>query len=366
MSRNIEQTAGRFLEQSAQGQSISQEMNAMSPQEQRQVFQAMRAGQKADTKNFGNIQLIDLNNDGILDDVKTTFNDGQKDRRQVDVFDNRQNEKNVEFIMKDPSILLERAKNGKPLGEFYDLLNEDQHTEVTAKLAKLAKENPKYSDIEIKTENGYLADVKVKTATGKIDVFDSQGERSVQDNQAEYLLRKAAKGESIQELNEKPVEEQKKIFEGMQRVIGRDPQDFSNLTVIDANGDGILDDVSALVKNRTVSVDVYDNTKSEGLKDLIRKDPSVLLDRALKGQSISEYFDLFGTVKDEVTQKFLVHDLMEIQKQNPKYKDIQITPTPGDERLQDVKVKMPNGEVVDVYDMPEYRSKKPYHYYGTK
>ncbi|HEY9784168.1 MAG TPA: hypothetical protein V6D17_02120 [Candidatus Obscuribacterales bacterium] len=98
----IEKAAEEMLTKASEGQSFSNQYNSMSQEDQRASFAAMKDLQAANTQKFGNVELIDSNNDGILDDAQATITRGALNPRRytdgaqykTDVYDTAQDMQN--------------------------------------------------------------------------------------------------------------------------------------------------------------------------------------------------------------------------------------------------------------------------------
>lgn len=287
------------------GKSITSELEKMSPADQRQTYTAMKDLQNKLPEQFGNIQLIDVNDDGLLDDVKVDVKAGATTRR-VDVYDNKTSEQHLKTMMENPALLLDRAASGKSISEFFQLLDlkggEEEKRLFTDELVRLQKAHPeKYGNIEIKTDGERLTDMKVRLPGKTVDVYDNPSER--------YDNKLKLEQSAIKLLKE-----------------GKSPGDLAGLSPDEKQQmQNAMRDVQAMLKY-----------------------PSLMLDRALNGTPISQYYEL---LKDDAARKQFTQELIKAKDANPrKYGDIQISTEGG--LLKDMKVKLPGRGTADVFDPP--------------
>lgn len=200
-----EQMAESFLRQAGEGQDISHTFNHMTVEDQRQVFAMMKGIQAKAPEAFGNVELIDHNKDGRLDDIIAHGPDG--------------------------SIR---------------------------------------------------------------DVYDTPPEQRAKTT-AQKMLDLAKNGQNVQRLYDQ-AEDQKLVLHKIGQIQTNNPDKYGNVRAIDRDGDGIMDDMTALVNRggRVVEADVYDDPR-DAREKTIQKEAEQTTDRVLgrvtKGQPIGKVLE---------------------------------------------------------------------------
>lgn len=160
--------ADRLLSAAEEGNAFSNEMNRMSPNEQRSVFAAMKQLQ-TDGK-FGAIELTDFDDDGFLDDASVSVRE-RGGKRTVDLYDTPTEAR----AKRDAETLLSAMANGTDISRDYNRLKPEEQRALFKAMQQLAGEDPRFKDVKLvdKDGNGILDDATAKTKRGERDVYDT-------------------------------------------------------------------------------------------------------------------------------------------------------------------------------------------------
>lgn len=144
--------AREMLKDASEGRNISNQYNALSPQEQRAALTDMRNLQKADTASFGNVDLIDGNGDGILDDARSTDRAGGK----TDVYDPNtrvlsQREISGDANLREADSILKSASQGQ---DVYGKIQRSHNPNLLDDLRAVQASKPQYGNVDIIDSNG--------------------------------------------------------------------------------------------------------------------------------------------------------------------------------------------------------------------
>lgn len=193
--------AESFLKQAAEGQDISHSFNHITPQDQLEVFALMKEKQAKTPQAFGNLELIDANNDGRLDDI-IAHGPGGNIR---DVYDTPREAAAKATAQK----MLDLAKNGQPVQRLYDQA-EDKDI-VLHKIKQIQADRPdKYGNVKAIDQNGdgIMDDMKALVErhgrVQEIDVYDDRrdaAERRIQEQAgqvADRVIRDVQRGKPIE------------------------------------------------------------------------------------------------------------------------------------------------------------------------
>lgn len=146
--------AREMMQDASEGRSISSQYNALSPQEQRAALTDMRNLQKSDTASFGNVELIDGNADGILDDARSTDSTGRK----TDVYDPAAGarvlsprEISADANLREADSILKSASQGQ---DVYGKIQRSRNPNLLDDLRAVQASKPQYGNVDIIDSNG--------------------------------------------------------------------------------------------------------------------------------------------------------------------------------------------------------------------
>lgn len=240
-SFNANDAAFTLMSEASDGKDISNRYNSLTPQEQKDVFGKMTDMQSSkDTmKLFGNLELFDNNKDGVMDDAKSFQRDGS-----------------IKDVYNHERVSIERGAAGGEKGP----------------------EGPgrQGQSPEAKEEFRPLTQREISR-----DPFLQQ---------ADMMLRQASHGQDIHNRYSN-FANNPRMLEAMRHVQASKPE-FSNVNLIDANGDGIMDDARALVNGRNgqAEVDVYktagDRVQEKATKQAdgaLRRGGEIIVDEVFRG-----------------------------------------------------------------------------------
>lgn len=260
-SMSSDNAAFTMLHEAAGGKNISDRYNSLSLPEQRQVLSSMRQLQSEIMGKFGNIELIDSNRDGILDDARANVN-GIHGQAWKDVY--------------NPSL----ARLSKP----------DVHGSngIAREVSKEAESKPDSSD----SNNGAAREI-AKEAEPKNLPTQADINRDSWLRQADALLRQAARGGDIyRQYARFAPESAGEMLSAMKLVQAAKHEEYGHINLIDANKDGVLDDVRVLAATRsgTVEVDAF-KTPTDQRMGRIERDTvdgaaragQIVLEEAIRG-----------------------------------------------------------------------------------
>lgn len=195
-----------LMSEARAGEDISNRYNSLSLAEQKEVFTQMKGLQSDDSTSalFGNIELVDSDRNGIMDDARA-----MKGGRLIDVYE----------------------RNG-----------------FAGEKGASAGQGPSGPSRPEHDRTGERAE----TRGGALSQREISADPTLQ--QADMMLSRASRGQDIySRYNGLPSDP--RILEAMRQVQESKPQ-YGNVTLIDSNGDGILDDARAVVDNRKGLSDV--------------------------------------------------------------------------------------------------------------
>ncbi|MBK9141191.1 MAG: hypothetical protein IPM23_01745 [Candidatus Melainabacteria bacterium] len=213
---NAGDAAFTLMSEARGGEDISRRYNSLSPAEQRDVFAEMKGLQSADDTMalFGNVELVDNDRDGIMDDARA-----MKAGRLIDVYDRKgfAGEKGASASGKGPA---------GPLRPEHDREMDGEAGEISRPLS----------------QKEISADPLLQ--------------------QADMMLSRASRGQDIYS-RYSGLAGNPNMLEAMRQVQESKPQ-YGNVRLIDNNGDGILDDARAFVDNRKNGLSEIDVFKTPG------------------------------------------------------------------------------------------------------
>ncbi|MCA9802048.1 MAG: hypothetical protein KC777_08685 [Cyanobacteria bacterium HKST-UBA02] len=239
---NSADAAFTIMSEAGDGKNISNRYNSLTPSEQKEVFTRMQDLQSStDTmKLFGNVQLFDSNRDGIMDDARSRHLDGSVE----DVYDS-----NAAFPVERGA-----PESGKgPSG-------------------------PGRSGRSQESGDGFRP------------LTQREISRDPHLQQADIMLGRASRGQDIYS-RYSTFGRDPGMLEAMREVQESKPQ-YGNVSLIDQNGDGILDDARAVVNGRygQTEVDVFKTPgdrlqeKTFGQADnAIRRGGEIVVDEFFRG-----------------------------------------------------------------------------------
>ncbi|MBK9141775.1 MAG: hypothetical protein IPM23_04715 [Candidatus Melainabacteria bacterium] len=175
--------AREMLRDASEGRSISSQYNALSPQEQRAALTDMRNLQRADTTGFGNVELIDGNGDGILDDARSTDRAGGK----TDVYDPAAarvlspREISGDANLREADSILRSASQGQ---DVFGKIQRSHNPNLLDDLRAVQASKPQYGNVELIDSNGdgQIDDIKTLKAgrdgsKQELDVYKTPADR---------------------------------------------------------------------------------------------------------------------------------------------------------------------------------------------
>jgi hypothetical protein len=223
-ARASEDAAFTMLHEASVGKDISNRYNSLTLPEQQQVLSSMRSVQSGMMSQFGNIELYDSDQDGILDDARARVVDKSNNVLNRDVYN--------------------------PVGVRPQAQGETAHTE------KSQKDNGKHNDAGAGKNN--TGGVEQETSHR----LPSQNEinRDPFLRQAENMLRAASRGGDIyRQYSRLDPQSAADMTQAMEIVQAAKPEAYGNVQLVDVNKDGILDDVrvQAMTNRGPAEVDAF-------------------------------------------------------------------------------------------------------------
>lgn len=177
---DVHNDAVKMMQDASQGRDISAQYNNMPPQEQRQAFTEMKdlKSNPNTMRQFGNVELIDSNNDGLLDDAKARVAGGTKD-----VYNPPQNAEaqqgggrqlSAREIAQNPDLreadtMLRQASRG---GDIYNRVQQSHNPNLLQSLRDVQASKPEFKNVQIIEKDGKLDDIRA-------DISDYKGARNV-------------------------------------------------------------------------------------------------------------------------------------------------------------------------------------------
>jgi hypothetical protein len=221
---SAEQAAFTLMATARGGEDISARYNSLNIDEQRQVFSQMKnLQQDSQTMHlFGNIELIDINNDGRMDDARVALKGGG----ERDVYNTGNDQ-------------IDRAPKDAGTNKVEVARNAENHA----------------------APGGQAPGKGTPAESGEEPQFRQLSRQEIARDpylrQADGLLRQASRGQDIYgALNQSGNDP--RMMEAMRAVQANKPE-YANVKLVDANGDGVIDDVRTLVgtRNGPQEVDTY-------------------------------------------------------------------------------------------------------------
>lgn len=256
-ARASEDAAFTMLHEASRGQDISSRYNALTLPEQRQVMGDMTAMKAQMPAQFGNVELFDKDNDGILDDASA----------RVD----KKTGNNIENVT---------------YNDVYNPSGGDKHQ---AKGDREQARKPQHTD------SGRSMNAEPTTRESVRDNRQEESQQLPTRNeisrdpflrQADSLLRTASRGGDIyRQFSRMDPESQSNMLQAMELVQAAKPQDYGNIKLI-ASGNGTLADVRAMVMTRQGPHEV----------DALKTPSDIASERAQKtlDEGISRTVNIFG------------------------------------------------------------------------
>ena len=223
-ARASEDAAFTMLHEASHGKDISNRYNSLTLPEQRDVLQSMRSMQAEMPAQFGNVVLSDDDRDGILDDAtaRVVKSKGNPDNVTYKDVYNPVGGKSREETSSGSRPL---TPDGRPHGSQKDEKHAADAVKGTAKEDHAEAGQPLPSRQEI-SRDPFL-------------------------RQADNLLRTASRGGDIyRQFSRLDPQSATDMLQAMEIVQAAKPQEYANVKLVDANKDGVLDDVRALAMTR--------------------------------------------------------------------------------------------------------------------
>jgi hypothetical protein len=189
-NRPPEQKAEQIMSLAAQGSDISGffTKEAMGPEEQRQILTAMRGLQKQDPSRFGNVELVDSNNDGILDDAKAKVkNPNTRVEYTKDIMDTHQDR--MEKL--EAKKLLDQALSGHNVYRDYNAMDGNKQTRILNHMrAAIDADRAQFGDrgrfaaIALQHDGKKITDLATSDRAGRRDAYMTDQEEQQSGQQA--------------------------------------------------------------------------------------------------------------------------------------------------------------------------------------
>lgn len=190
---DVRNDAVKMMQDASQGRDISTQYNSMPPQEQRQAFTEMKElRSNPNTMNqFGNVELVDHNNDGLMDDARARMRDGTA----KDVYNPPQNNADAQQsggrqlsareIASNPDLreadtILRQASRG---GDVYNRVEQSRNPNLLEALKTVQASKPEFGNVRIISGNdGKLEDIRADVQDYKglktnVDVYKTPVDR---------------------------------------------------------------------------------------------------------------------------------------------------------------------------------------------
>ncbi|MBX9949873.1 MAG: hypothetical protein K2Y39_11965 [Candidatus Obscuribacterales bacterium] len=204
-----ENAAFTMLHEASVGKDISNRYNALTLPEQRQVLDSMRAVQSGMMAQFGNIELYDGDQDGILDDARARVVDKSNNVLTKDVY----NPTGARPQTQGENSRVDKSPTG----------NARQNDAGADKLGGTSSE----STAALPTQQDINRDPFMR--------------------QADNLMRTAARGGDIyRQYSRLDQQTAADMLKAMEIVQAAKPQEYGNVKLVDADKNGILDDVQVV------------------------------------------------------------------------------------------------------------------------
>lgn len=199
-----------MLHEASEGKDISNRYNSLSLPEQRQVLTSMRQMQSEMMAQFGNVELFDSDNDGILDDAKAHLKD----------------KNNNQLVDKD----------------VYNPFGVKQQSEKI-QMSDAARTGETQSSDGVSPDAGGFKNVS-RAADTVPHLSQSDINRDPLLRQADNLLRTASHGGDIyRQYSRLDPQSASQMLQAMEIVQAAKPEAYGHVKLIDADKNGVLDDV---------------------------------------------------------------------------------------------------------------------------
>ena len=267
---NANDAAFTLMSDAKAGSDISRKYNSLNSNDQKDVFDAMLhlKSDNSTMKLFGNIELVDSDGNRILDDLKLNKTDGSI----KDLYSKSSNDyRNQSNDLENPSQIT--------------ILPSEEMGAMSKELLKDRRDGSENLEEQIKFDTA---------SNDKEPEFQPLTRRDIQKDptlrQADRMLRLASGGRDMMQYYQR-YQNDPNMLEAMRAVQDSNPE-YSNVKLIDANKDGILDDARALVngRNGVEEVDVLktpEDIARERIKNqseqAVRRGGEIILDEVIRG-----------------------------------------------------------------------------------
>jgi|AGTN01.2.fsa_nt_gi hypothetical protein len=179
---DVRNDAAKMMQDASQGRDISAQYNNMPPQEQRQAFTEMKSLQSnpGTMRQFGNVELVDSNNDGVMDDARSRMRDGST----KDVYNPSQSGEGQQAAgrpalsareialnpdLREADTILRQASRG---GDVYNRVEQSRNPNLLEALKDVQASKPEFGNVRLIDSNkdGKLDDMRA-------DVQDYKGQK---------------------------------------------------------------------------------------------------------------------------------------------------------------------------------------------